>query len=134
MISSLKGQSFLALVILIGGIVAVIGVTLVFLSNTFVDSGYGFQASVVANAAAASGAEDALLQLDRNAAYPTGSYSLPVGSTTVTVTITQNSPSANLVTVLSQASISNHTGKVQVVLANNASTSQMSVVSWQKVQ
>src|SRR5580658_10262785 len=92
---SSKGQSFLALVLLIGGIVAVIGVTIAFFSSSFVDSSYGYQASASAETAATSGAEDALLQLDRNAAFASGGYSLVVGSTTATVSVAQGTPSTN---------------------------------------
>ena len=127
-----NGQSLLALVILIGSVVAIIGITLAFLASSFVDSSYGYQASALAEAAATSGAEDALLQLDRNTA--TSSYSLAVGSTTATITITQNSPSANFVTVLSQSTVAGRTRKIDIVLAQNASTTQMTVVSWQEIQ
>lgn len=132
--SSSKGQSFLALVFLIGGIVAVVGVTIAFFASSFVDSGFGYQASATAEAAATSGAEDALLQLDRNATFSSSGYSLAVGSTTATVSVTQSDPSSNFVTVSSTATVSNHTKKIAVVLSENAATSQFTVVSWEEVQ
>ena len=130
-----RGQTFLALVFLIGGIVLLIGFTLAFLANSFIDTGYGYQASVQAEAVAISGVEDALLQLDRvsSSSLP-GSYTIPVGSNTATVTVTQNVPSAGLITLLSAATVSSHTRKVNVVAAINAATNQVSVVSWQDVQ
>lgn len=129
-----RGQSFLVLVFLIGGMVIIIGVTIVFFASSFVDSGFGYQASAIAESAATSGVEDALLKLDRNTSFATGSYSLVVGSTTVAIGVTQNSPSANFVTVLSVATFSGRTKKINVVLARNATTSQMTVVSWQEIQ
>lgn len=129
-----EGQSFLALVILIGGLVSVVGVLLAFFANSFIDSGYGYQASASAEAAAVSGAEDAILQLNRNASFATSSYTLAVGSTTATINVTQNLPLTNFVTVTSTASVSGRTRKVNVVLSKNASTSQMTIVSWQEVQ
>jgi len=130
-----RGQTFLALVFLIGGVVILIGLTLVFLANTFVDTGYGYQASIQAEAVAASGVRDALLLLGRisGASLP-GSYTVPVGSSTATVTITQNSPSAGLITVLSTATVSNRARKISVVAAIDASTGQVSVISWQATQ
>ena len=134
-----SGQSLLALVILIGGIVAVVGITLVFSTNSFLTSQYGFRSAGTAEATATAGVQDALLKLDRNAAFatagtPPGNYLLTVGSTTATVSVTQNSPSANYITVLSQATVSVSTKKVQVILLENASTSALTITSWQEVQ
>lgn len=125
----------MALVFLIGGIITLAGITLAFLATSFIDTGYGFQASVVAEATATSGAQDALLQLDRNPSFSnTSGYSLPVGNNTATVTVTQNSPSAGFVTILSQASVSAHVKKINVVLSENTTTGQLNVISWQEVQ
>jgi hypothetical protein len=129
-----KGQSFLALIILIGAIVAAIGVTIAFWAGTFVNIGFGYQTSAQAQAAASSGAEDALLKLDRNAAFSSSGYSLGVGSTTASVSVTQNSPSTNFITIISSSTVSNHVGKVSVVLSENATTGQLTVVSWQETQ
>jgi uncharacterized protein (UPF0333 family) len=132
------GQSFLALVFLIGAIVVIVGILIAFLAGSFVDTGYGLSASAQAQNAAQSGIQDAMLQLQRNATvsdpYPDAGYTLPVGSTTAMVYITQNSPSLGEVTVLSVATVSNRTRKVQAVLQQNASTSQWAVLSWQEVQ
>ncbi len=134
MIVMRPGQAFLSLVILIGVIVVLIGVTLAFLATSFVDTGYGYQASVQAEAVATSGAQDGLLRLDRgDLTYP-ASYNLSVGSNTAAVTITKDSPSAGYFTVLSTATVSNRTRKVSVVAAYNASTSQIAVTSWQNTQ
>jgi hypothetical protein len=137
-IRSRRGQVFLGLVFLIGSIVLMVGLLIAFLSNSFVDTGYGLAASANAEAAATSGAQDALLQLDRNPSvsdpYPSSGYTLLAGSSTVTVYITQDVPSAGYITVLSVSTVANRTRKINIVLAKNASTTQMSVVSWQEVQ
>jgi hypothetical protein len=130
-----SAQTFLALVFLIGGIIVLAGITLAFLANSFVDSGYGFQDSVIAEATAASGVQDALLQIDRNPAFSnTSGYSLPVASNTATVTVTQNSPSSGFITILSKAIVSGHVKKVNVILSENTTTDQLNVISWQEVQ
>ena len=133
-----NGQSFLALVFLIGAIVAIAGILIAFLANSFVDTGYGLSAAAQAQSAAQSGVQDAMLQLERDPGasdpYPGGGYTLPVGSTTATVYITQNSPSLGEVTILSVATVSNRTRKIQTVLEQNASTSQWTTVSWTQVQ
>jgi hypothetical protein len=126
----------LALVIFIGGIVAVGGLLIAFFAASSVDTGYGVAAEFNAEAAATAGAEDGLLQLDRNAQFSnTSGYSVSAGSsTTATVTVTQNTPSTGLATILSVATVSGHTKKIDVVVSENASTEQVSVVSWTEVQ
>jgi hypothetical protein len=129
------GQAFLVLVILIGGIISFIGILLAFVANSFVDTGYGQSDSVAAEAAAASGAQDGLLQVDRNPSFSnTSGYTVTTGSSTAKVTVTQSSPSAGFITILSVSTVLGHTKKVDVVLGENTSTTQLNVVSWQEVQ
>jgi len=114
--------------------VGVLAVTLVLFVGTFVNNSFGFQASVIADTAANSGAQDALLQLDRNPSFASAGYTLSVGSTTVTVAVFQNMPIANLIQVSSTATVSGYVRTVGVTLARNATTSQLTVVSWQQSQ
>jgi hypothetical protein len=130
-ILSRGGQSFLALVLLIGSIVVAVGLTISTLANSFLDTGFGYESSVIAQSAATSGAEDALLRLDRNASFSSSGYPLVVGSTTVMVSITQNSPSTNLITVSSTATVSSRTRTIGVILANNTTDGQLTVIWWQ---
>jgi len=112
-----KGQAFLALVFLIGAIVAMVGVTLAFLAGSFADTGYGYQALAQAQAAANSGVQDALLQLDRNgSSWNPGTYTLAVGSTTATIIVQQNTPSTGYYTITSSATVSSRVRTVQVVV------------------
>ena len=129
-----KGQAFLALVFLIGAIVAIVALLIAFFANSFVDTGYGLSAASSAEAAATSGAQDAMLKLDRNASFASSGYTLPVASSMASVVVTQNAPSAGYVTILSSASVQNHVKKIQVILYENASTSQMTTVSWADLQ
>jgi hypothetical protein len=135
-----KGQAFLALVFIIGAIVILTGVTLALFASAFVDSGYGYQASAQAQAVATAGVEDALLQLNRNADFPCSTadasgYTIPVGSSTATVTVSQSCPTTSgYATILSVAIVSGRTSKLSVVASVNASTSQVGVVSWTPIQ
>lgn len=136
-----KGQAFLALVFFIGGIVSVASLLIAFLAASSVDTGYGAAASANAEAVAIAGAEDGLLQLNRDSSFPTGSsmsdpYTITPSSSaaTATVTITQNSPSSGLVTILSAATALGHTKKIDVVVSENPSTGQVSIISWTEVQ
>ena len=120
------------MVFLIGGVILLVGLTLAFFSNSFIDVGYGYQASANAEGAAISGAQDAMLQLDRNTA--SSSYSILVGSTTAAITVTQNTPATNYITILSVATVSLRTRKVQVIMFKDPNTSQLTVTSWQEIQ
>ena len=119
------------MVIFVGGIMVIVGITMAVITATFIDAGYGIQASNAAEAAATAGAEDAYLQLVRNSTAPPSGYVVPNGTTTsATVTISSNTPSAGFSTAVSMATVSGRTRKVQVVFAVNAATGQVSVVSW----
>ena len=123
------------LIFFIGGILAVAGVLIALLALSYVNTGYGAAAAFNAEAAATAGAEDGLLQLNRNAAFssPSG-YSVSAStSTSATVTVTQNTPAAGLVTILSAATVSAHTKKISVVLSENAVTGQINIISWADV-
>jgi hypothetical protein len=129
-----KGQAFLGLIFLIGTIILVIGVTLAILETSLIDTAYGYRSSLQAEAVATSGAQDALLQLDRGAFTSNTNYTLPVASSTATIAVTLNSPSSGFDTILSTAIVSNRTRKVNVVVTVNATTTQATVVSWQEIQ
>lgn len=131
-----RGQSFLALVIFIGSVISLVGILIAFLANSFIDTGYGLADSVSAETTAISGAQDALLQLDRNStfSYASPGYAVTAGSSTAMVTVEQGVPSAGYVTIISRATVVEHTRTVDVVVSENASTMRTSVVSWQDVQ
>ena len=129
-----RGQSFVLLVLLIGGAIVLVSLVSAFLTASFIDTGYGYQDIVQAQAAAMGGVNDALLQLDRNPAFSSSGYTLSVASTNATVTVTQNSPVNGEATILSSATVSDRTKKVSAVAAFNQSTTQMTVVSMQVVE
>ncbi len=134
-IGARKGQAFLATVLLIGGIVVAAGILLAALVFSYIDSGYGLRASYVAEAMASAGAEDALLQLARNGSFsnPSG-YTVAMGVYTATVTVNQNIPSQGLITILSAATVLFRTREVTAVVAEDPSTNQVTLISWQETQ
>jgi hypothetical protein len=129
-----KGQMFVGMVLLIGSIIAVLGLLFLFLSGSLVSTSYGVKDEAVAQAAATAGAEDALLRIERNSfsSFPT-TYTLPVGSTMATINVNTNTPSSGFVTVTSSATFANHIKVLRVILSVNTST-QASIVSWTQVQ
>lgn len=129
-----KGQSFLVLVLLVGGGVLLISIFLAFLATSFIDTSYGYQALAQAQATATGGAEDALLQLARNTNFSSGPYSVNGGTGTAAVTVSQNTPSAHLVTIVSSATVSDRTRNMTVIVGVNATTTQITVNSWQITQ
>jgi hypothetical protein len=131
-----SGQAFLALMLFIGGVLVVAGALIALFAMSYVDTGYGVAASFKAQAAATAGAEDGLLQLDRDPLFSnTAGYTVTSSSsTTATVTVTQNSPSAGLVAILSASTVSGHVQNISVVVSENAVTGQTSIVSWTDIQ
>ena len=119
---------------MIGGNVALIGVTLTFLTDPFVDTGYGYRASVQAEAVAGAGAEDALLRLNRDASFTSAGYNLAVGSSTATVVVSSTTPTAGYTTILSTATVNSRVKKINVVVSIGSNTGQINVVSWQSIQ
>ncbi len=129
---SRKGQTALSLVFLIGIVIVSIGATIAFLSSSFLSSGYGFQAANRALAIATAGVEDGLVKLIRNKDFSAGTpYSVPVDNDSATVTVTQNSPVAGQATIISSGTALFRQRKIQVIVAINSTTSEVSVISWQ---
>lgn len=130
-----RGQAFLSVVLLIGAIVLVVGTTIAFITVTFIDSSYGTQASQQAEAAAGGGVNDAYLNLVRyGMAWCPTAYAIPVGSVSVSVTCSPNTPNADLATVLSTATVQYRTRKIRVAFSIDPVTGQVAQVSWNEVQ
>jgi len=129
-----RGQAFLALVFLIGSIIILVGVTLAILINSSIDTSYGYQSSLQAEAVATAGIEEGLLQLDRNPAFATTSYQIVVGSSTAFIAVTQNSPSTGKTTILASSTINNRRRKISaVVVQDSTTTGNLNVISWQDI-
>jgi len=130
--TSKRGQAALSFVFLIGVIVLSIGVAVAFLANSFLNSGYGYQAANRAMAVASAGAEDALMRLARNKDFSSvSSYSVPVSSSSASVTVNQNSPAAGQAKIVSSATVFFQQRKIQVVVSVDGTTGQISLISWQ---
>ena len=127
-----KGQAALSFVFIVGVIVLSIALTVAFLAASFLNSGYGYQTAKRAMAVASAGAEDALIKLARNKDFSSvSSYSVPVGSDSASVTVTQNSPVAGQAKIISSATAFFQQRKIQVVVSVDSNTGQISLISWQ---
>jgi len=126
-----RAQAALSLVFLIGGIVFIAGISIAFFALSFINSGYGFEASQRITAIASSGIHDALLQLDRNRSFASAGYSVPVDSVSATVVVTQGSPVADQATITSAASIGLRSRTMRAVVAIDATTGQVTLLSLQ---
>ncbi len=131
---NVEGQAFLSTVLVIGGVLIVIAAAVAVFAATFVDSGYGLQASDRAESVATAGANDAYLRLVRASSFSSGGYTVTMPEGSATVAVTQNSPSTGEATVLSIATIGGRTRKINAVFAVNSSTGQVTSVLWQDVQ
>lgn len=125
-----NGQAAISFVFIIGTIMLSIGVAVAVIAMSFLNSGYGFKFSNAAMAIATAGAEDALLRLARNKDF-SSTYSVPVNSYSANVAVTQNSPSSGQAKIISSATVFFQQRKIQVVVAVNGTTSEISVLSWQ---
>jgi hypothetical protein len=127
------GQAFLSTVLIIGGIMIVVAATVAVLAATFIDSGYGLQASDKAESVAVAGVNDAFLRLVRSSSFSNGNYQVVVPEGSATVSVVQSS-TASLATVLSSATVSGRTRKINAVFGITSSTGQVVLVLWQYVQ
>ncbi|MBU6500674.1 MAG: hypothetical protein KGJ89_03575 [Patescibacteria group bacterium] len=126
------GQAVLSLVLLMGGVIVVIALSLAFFATSFVNSAYGFQAAQRAEAIASAGVYDAMIMLVREGSGLTlSSSSVPIGSDTATVTIVANSPATGESTITSYASVSQRQRTLTVIVSVSSSTGQVLPVSWQ---
>lgn len=129
-----RSQAALSLVFLIGGIVVVVSVTIAFLVTSFISVSSGFEAAERAAAVASAGADDGLLQLLRNKAFSdTGGYPVPLGSYSALVTVTQNTPTAGQVTIISTATVLGNHRRVKVVVSVDETTGKASILSRETV-
>lgn len=123
-----RGQATLSFVILVGGIVALIGITVAFLATSFLNVGFGFDAGERALAVARAGNDDAMLRLVRDKNFAS-SYDVPVGAYTASVVVTQGAPAAGQATIVSSASVAARGKKIQTVVSVSATTGQVTLVS-----
>ena len=123
-----SGQAALSFVFIIGGIMIAIAVTLAVLALSFLSSGFGYQSALRAQAAATAGAEDAVQQLVRSPSY--AGSTITVGSDSATITVTPDSPVSGQYTIVSISTVSSVLRKVQVVVAINVTTGEVTVLSW----
>lgn len=121
----------MSLVFLVGGIIIVVGVTLAFLSFSFISSSFGFQSAQRAEMAALAGARDALIQLARDNNFTSLGYTVPLNAYQAAVTVTQDSPVAGQATIVSAATVMNNTRRAQVIVAIDSEVGQVSILSWQ---
>lgn len=120
--------------LVVGGVLVVIAATVAVLATTFIDSGYGLQASNKAESVATAGANDAYLRLVRAGSFSSGGYTVTMPEGSATVSVAQGSPAVGEATVLSTATIGGRTRKINAVFGVSSSTGQVTSVSWQDVQ
>ncbi len=145
-----NGQVALSLVFLIGGVVLLVGVTLVFLVYSFLISSSGLQASNRALAVALAGANDALVHLSRDRLFagPGGlgpncmSYNFLAGGDVALMLVAQEEsincmdwqslpfvPPSGQVFVDADATVSGRRRLIEMVLSVNRSTGEVRVIS-----
>lgn len=130
---SYRGQAVLSTVFLIGGIIILVGLGLAVLASSFINSTYGFQAALRAQAVASSGIHDGLMQLVRNKDFAdVVGYTVPLGADSAAVTVTQNAPATGEATIYSTATVSQRRRAIKVVVSIDSTYGRVTVVSWQQ--
>lgn len=129
-----QGQTALSLTFLIGTIILFAGVAIALVVMSFLNATYGYQAATRAYAAASGGVQDGLLQLIRNKTFSSpGGYSVPLNSYSASVTVNQNTPITGQVTIVSAATVSNYTRRIQAIASVSTSTGQVDLLLWQSI-
>ena len=134
-----RGQTALALVFVIGGIIVLFGTTLAFLAFSFLNSTYGFQAANRASALARGGVDDAMLHLLRDKNFSSSGYCIPAAvglpcpTDSVYVVVTQDMPIVGQTTAYSEATVSRYRRKFEAIFSVNASTSLVKLNSSQQI-
>lgn len=128
------GQTALSMTFLLGGIIVAVAVTLAFIVFSFLNASIGFERSTRAFVIASAGVDDALLRLARNKDFADAGYcvpedTLPCDDGFATVAVTQDAPSLDHVTILSEATASRYKRKIEAIAVITASTSEISLVS-----
>ncbi len=130
------GQATLTLAFVVGGTVVLIGATLAFIVISFINSSFAFQSANRALAAAAGGAEDAVLQLVRNKDFLSTGYcvpaaSLPCPDSYAQVVISRLFSSQAVIT--SRAIIGGSQRRLEIVVVIDPVTYKITVISWRQL-
>lgn len=104
-----------------------------YLVISFINSGSGFQSANQALAAASAGADDAIMQINRNKDFASTGYTVQVNGNSASVSVSQNTPEAGQITILSESTVSRRKKKIQVIMSINSSTGQADMRSWQEI-
>ncbi|MCX7589932.1 MAG: hypothetical protein N2Z85_03290 [Patescibacteria group bacterium] len=114
-----SGQAALSTIILIGGIITLITITLVIIISSYATSAYSYQNSQRALAVANAGADDALLRLVRDKDFEnTSGYIVYSGSDSATVKVVQDIANKKAI-ILSVANILGYNKKVRAIVSIN---------------
>ena len=137
--ASSRGQAALTLVLVVGAIVLIAGLTLLFLVISFTSATYGLRAANRALAVATAGAEDVLIRVVRDVSFSgcSGPCAVPVGNDTATVTVTNayatTTNPGSTITIDAEAGVLSARRKVRVVVSVDTATGRVSTVSWGQV-
>ena len=128
-----RGQATLSLAILVGGTAVLIGVTVAFLTLSFIETSQSFQAGNRALTVAGAGARDALLQLVRNKSFSSAAgYTIQLGNDKATVRVRNSSLTSGRVSITSEASVLGNQRKIQVIASLDPLTGKVGVILWQQ--
>ncbi len=134
-IKNKKGLAFMPTVLMIGVIMAELGIALVFLIYLSNLSSFSTRVSQEAMFAARTGVNDAILRIGRDKTFPSGfsNYEMSIGRVAVLVNIQKNTPGNNQDTIVSTASVRSFQRVIQAIISINAKTDEVTIVSMEEI-
>lgn len=138
-----NGVAALPTMLLIGGIIAEIGIAGAFISYLYSQSSFGIRLSEEALSAAQSGIQDAIIKIIRNKDFSSAGYNLTINNKSANIIVCKDSRSAsiNCDTLNSGKSEITSTGaaltkrkKLRAIVNVNSSTGEVKVESVNEIQ
>jgi len=127
-----SGVAMLPLVLLIGGLITVIALTITLTSYLLNHSSAAIKWSSESLAGAQSGIEDGIMRIIRDNSY-SGTSTLAIGNANITVTVDSNTPVSGKDTITSLGIVRSMQRKLQAVVNIDAITGQVNIESIQEI-
>ena len=127
-----SGVAMLPLVLLIGGLITVIAITITLTSSLSSHSSAAIKWSSEALAGAQAGVDDGIIKIIRNNSH-SGTSTLAIGNANVTVSIDSNAPISGKGTIISCGVVRSSQRKLQAIVNIDAITGQVNIESIQEI-
>ncbi len=129
-----KGIIALPAVLLIGGIIAEIGVVGLVVSYFLIQSSFGIKSSIETSVAAQAGIQDALIKIIRDKDFTSAPYNLSAGNWLTEVTVCRDTcVGSGKYEITSLGKVKNKQSKFRAIIEVNAANSEVNVESLEEI-